>query len=111
MAKPTAQQCHALSTYFKDKFEEVVGYAPVINRNKARWQFESILMDYSPTESRHLIDFYLEHWSAPSLDWFLYNYDKVVEEKQAREKSEAAAEKRRQQTKERLEEWRKRWKK
>lgn len=110
MAKPTAQQCHAMTTYFMQKYTEVVGRSVVINRNKSRWGFEAILMDLSPTEAKALIDYYLGHYPNPSVEWFLYNYDKVLVEKQERAEQEAAAVKRREATAERLEEWRKRWK-
>lgn len=110
MTKPTVQQCHAMTTYYSKKYSEVTGKSTVVNRNKARWGFESVLMDFSPVETRELIDYYLEHYNTPSIDWFLFNYDKVVVAKQEHNEKEKVAEKRRQQTAERLEEWRNRWK-
>lgn len=111
MAKPTAQQCHALTTYFKTKYTETQGREPVISRNKARWWFEGVLMDYTATQAHELIDYYLEHWESPSLEWFGYNYDKVDEAYTDHHKNELAAKKRRQVTQARLEEWKKRWEK
>lgn len=111
MAKPTAQQCHALTTYFIQKYTDVVGKKPSVNRNKARWGFESILMDYTPTDARGLIDYYMEHYNNPTVEWFLFNYEKVDNAKQEHEENEAAAERRRAATAKRLEEWRNRWQK
>jgi len=109
MAKPTAQQCHAATTYFVKKFEEVNGWQPVVNRNKARWGFEAILMDFSPTETRQFIDYYLKYYTKLSIDWFLFNYDKVIESYREHEKNEKIVAQRREETAQRLEEWRNRW--
>lgn len=110
MAKPTASQCHALTTYFVSKYNEVLGRSVTVNRNKSRWGFESILLDFTPAEARELIDFYLEHYSGkPSIDEFFYNYEKVAEAKEERARSEASAAARREATAQRLEEWRNRW--
>lgn len=111
MAKPSAQQCHALTTYFNSKFQEKVGRAAATNRNKARWGFESMLMDYSPVSARELIDYYVEYYENPSLDWFLYNYEKVDAAKMEHDQTQAAVAARREATAKRLEEWRNRWKK
>lgn len=109
MAKPTAQQCHALTTYFVDAYTGVVGKKPVVNRNKARWGFESLLMDYDPVESRELIDFYVKHWNTPSLEWFLFNYEKVISARDEARAKERSSERRREETRARLENWRKRF--
>lgn len=110
MTKPTAAQCHALTTYFVNKYNEVMGRAVVVNRNKAKWGFESILMDMTVIEAQALIDFYIRYYDKPSIDWFMYNYEKIVEQKQDHEKQEKSAAKRREITAARLEEWRNRWK-
>lgn len=68
-------------------------------------------MDYSSAQGRELIDFYIDHYTAPSLEWFLYNYEKVDEAKQEHIQKEAAVAKRREETKRRLDEWRNRWQK
>lgn len=111
MAGPSAQQCHALTTYYINKYEETFGRKPVVNRNTAKAGIYGLLMDYSQSEARELIDHYLKHWAEPTLQWFLYNYDKVVESKEDREKEEKARVERRKVTERRLEEWRARWKK
>lgn len=111
MAKPTAQQCHALTTYYMTAYAEKVGRPASVNRNKSRWGFESILMDYTPTQARELIDYYLDHWETPTVEWFLFNYEKVDAAKQDHDKNELIAAKRRAATAKRLEEWRNRWQK
>lgn len=111
MAKPTAQQCHAMITYFAKQYEQKVGDKPLVNRNRARWGFESMLMDYTSEQARVLVDFYLEHWDRATMDWFLYNYEKVDQALQEHNENELATAKRRKVTEQRLEEWRNRWKK
>ena len=68
-------------------------------------------MDFTPTQARELVDYYLAHYAEPKIDWFLYNYEKVVVAKQEHEEAAVVAAKRRQETARRLEEWRKRWQK
>jgi hypothetical protein len=112
--KPTAPQCHAMTTYFIQAYNENVGKQPVVNRNKARWGFESVLMDYTPAQAKELIDYYLDSYADPSLEWFLWNYEKVEESYKDAEKERQSVAKRRKETQERLEQWRKKkeqWKK
>ena len=111
MAKPTAQQCHALISYYINKYESVVGRRPVVNRNKVRYWLEAMLMDYTGEQARELIDHYIDHYDDPKIDWFAYNYEKVDEDKQEYEQNKVSTEKRRQETQRKLEEWRARWKK
>lgn len=107
MAKPTPQQCHALITHYIARYEEVVGSKPSLNRNKARWGFESILMDHSAEESRSIIDYFLDHYE-PNIDWFLWNYEKVVEAREEYVKNQDAINHRREETQKRLDAWRER---
>jgi len=109
MAKATAQQCHALTTYYISKYTEEVGKAPLVNRNKTRWGFEAMLLDYTPEQARELIDHYIEHYSTPTIEWFLFNYEKVDEAKKEYEQYKVSSAKRLAETQKRLEEWRNRW--
>lgn len=79
MAKPTAQQCHAMTTYFIQQFKEKYGRQPTgVNRNTARWNWEGILTDHSVVEAKKLVDFYFQTNNASHpLDWFFYNYEKL----------------------------------
>lgn len=111
MPKPTAQQCHALTTYFVSQYTNIVGRSPVVNRNKSRWGFESMLVDYSSQNVKDLIDYYLNHYDSPSIDWFLFNYDKIDLSMQEAAAQAVASAKRRKETEKRLKEWRERWNK
>jgi hypothetical protein len=108
MAKATAQQCHALITYFIEACN-AAGIQIRVSRNKVRWQFEALLMDYTPTEARELIDYYVAHYTDPRVDWFMYNYDKVDDAKQEAARVEARRKKIREATAAKAEEWRNKW--
>lgn len=110
MPKPTPQQCHALTTFFMTQYEEKFGRPAPVNRNKARWGFDSLLMDYSPSSARELIEFYLDHYEKPNIDWFLFNYEKVDVSKQEHDQNDIITARRREETAQRLEQWRNRWK-
>lgn len=109
MAKPTAQACHAMTTYYINKYTEVVGKAPSVNRNASRYLWEGLLMDYSPTDARTLVDYYIDKWEKPVLQWFLYNYEKVEEAMQDHALNEERQRARRKATQERLDQWRNRF--
>lgn len=107
----TDQQCHAMTTYFVNACREATGKTPVVNRNTAKPGWKGMLIDFSVPEARDIVDYYVSHYEDPRLVWFLYNYDKVVTEKREADENRAAQQKRRHETQERLEEWRKRWQK
>ena len=107
MAKATAQQCHALTSHYIAKYTAENNKAPSVNRNKARWGFEAMLMDYSSAQVRELLDYFVEHYEH-TLEWFLFNYEKVDEEKTTYERNKVATAKRREETKKRLAEWKER---
>lgn len=103
------KQAHILSTYFGNQYKGKYGYEHKFNRNKARWSWDNILLDFSPDETKALIDYYFTTVSSNghTLDWFFYNYDKLAE---AKEKTDADIKRLaaiREATKQRTEEWRK----
>jgi hypothetical protein len=106
----SAQDAHALISYLIKRYREVLGQTLVVSRNKVRWQFDALLMDFSPSEARTLIDYYIEHWDSPNVDWFMYNYDKVEIARIEHDEAEKLQQQRRVETQERLEKWRARWK-
>lgn len=110
MAKPTAQQCHALTTYYITAYTDKYQSKPKVNRHSARWGFESMLMDMNSDEVKRLIDFYLETFSSRRhpLDWFFYNYDNLIEEMADKNKDEEDIERLRHETQERVKAWRER---
>lgn len=86
MAKPTAQQCHTMTSYYVTKYKEKYDRAPTgVNRNTARWNWEGILTDMNLDAAKKLVDFYFEtnNERKHPLDWFFYNYEKLEESQEA----------------------------
>lgn len=108
MAKPTAQQCHAMTTYYVNLFTEKYHRAPTVNRHSARWGWESVLMGMPPTEAKRLLDFYFTTTSQKqhALDWFFYNYDKLIESMSDLDKDRERRKKLREESEKRAAEWR-----
>lgn len=109
MAKPTVQQCYAMTSYFVAAFKShYKGQEPVLNRHAARWGFESILMGLPPEEVKKLIDFYFTTKSQKrhALDWFFYNYEKLQESMNVLELDKERRAKLREESEARAAEWR-----
>jgi hypothetical protein len=106
----TPKEAHVLTSHFKKLWKEKYGTNPVINSHAVRWAFDNMLRDMGPVEAKALIDYYFETISTNqhSLDWFLYNYDKLQVAKTERDKDAASLARIRQESKRRAEEWRKR---
>lgn len=83
MAKNTTDQQNALVDYFSKSYQKRYDKKPLFNRQKATWTMKALLYDYTIKETQELIDFYIHVYKATShtLEWFGYNYDKLIEEK------------------------------
>lgn len=105
----TPKQAHALSSYFVKKYKEKYGYDHRFNRNKARWSWDNMLMDMTPTEAKSLVDYYFTTINPQNhpLEWFFYNYDKLEEAKAKMEEDQRRLEVIRAESAKRAEEWRK----
>lgn len=110
MAKPTAQQCHAMTTYYVKLYKQKYGVDPQFNRHTARWGFESVLTDMPKDKAKKLLEFYFDTGSGNrhDLDWFFYNYDKLERSVSEVDKDRAHREKLRAESEERARRWRER---
>jgi hypothetical protein len=99
-----------MSSYFGTKYKEKYGFAAKFNRNIARWNWDGMLEDMTEVQLMELIDYYFTTVSVNqhSLEWFFYNYDKLLETKEVIEKDIAEQAILREATRIRTEEWRKR---
>jgi len=106
----TAQQSHAMTSYFVKKYKEHYGRDPIVNRHTARWGFDSVLTGLSPVEAKEIVDFYFTVASTNkhSLDWFFYNYDKLLESKRRTDDDAAKRARLREESEKRAKEWRER---
>lgn len=105
----TPKQAHALVSYFEKVYKERHGFAPTVNRYSARWGFDSILLGMSEQDVKALMDYYMKtvNPSGHSLDWFFYNYEKLIVAKREQDKDTEALKRVREASKKRAEEWRK----
>jgi len=99
-----------MTSYYEKKFTEKYGVKPVVNRHSARWGFDSVLMGMSPQETKEVIDYYLTTMSTVrhSLQWFFYNYEKLIEGKNDLQVDRERRARQRKESEERAREWRER---
>ena len=104
----SAKDCHELSSYYVKLYKEKYGYQPNINRVKARWSWDSMYDAMNKKEIKSLLDYYFTTASGTShsLDWFFYNYDKLIEAKGWVEKDQQNIDRLRNETEERARRWR-----
>lgn len=107
MARTPQQQAHALITYFETQYKDRFKKAPRVNRHADKWGFTDVLQDLPESRLRDLIDFYLTTTSSNghSLKWFFYNYDKLNEALEEKERDAELRRKLRQQSKQRVKEY------
>lgn len=105
---PAAKDCHTLTSYFEKQYKTKYGSAPVVNRNTARWSFDSILQGMSVPECKELIDYYLASASEKrhNLQWFFYNYDKLIESQRDAIDDAERRKRLREESQERARKWR-----
>ncbi len=106
----TAKECHILTTYYEKKFKEKYQTAAVVNRNTAKWGFDSILKGLSPEETKDLIDYWfgVDSVQRHPLQWFFYNYEKLIETRALQAEDSDIRAKQRKETEERVRKWRER---
>jgi len=106
----TAQDCHKLITYYEKKFKEKYQTAAVVNRNSAKWGFDSILKGISPQEVKDLIDYWFSTDTVQRhpLQWFFYNYEKLIQARADQDEDEVRRRILRHQSEERARKWRER---
>lgn len=106
----TAQDCHKLTTYYEKKYKEKYQTAAVVNRNTARWGFDAILKGISPQETKELLDYWFDFASPQRhpLQWFFYNYDKLIQAKAEQSEDAQLRARLRIQSEERAQKWKER---
>lgn len=104
----TAKDCHALTSYFTKKYEEVYGRKPDVNVWSARWGFDAVLRGMSTKEAQELIDYYFttSNNRLHELDWFFNNYHKVAIARRESEYDKKHVNSLKEESKRRAEQWR-----
>lgn len=80
MTQEESKQAHALIDFFQKEHQRLRGSKSVVNRNKVQYLLVNVLKDLSPKEVKQLITFYIKTDTEPSLLFFCYEYDTVLEE-------------------------------
>ena len=105
MAK--VEDCHALTSYFIKKYKEKYGHNPNVNRFSARWGFDSVLGGMKMDEAKELISFYFTTTTSNNhgIDWFFYNYEKLIDSKRDADSDREKRARLRAETEERARRW------
>lgn len=108
---PSAKDCHTLTSYYEKLYKGKYNVAPIVNRNTARWSFDSILQGIALPEVKGLLEYYFTTNSTVkhSLQWFFYNYDKLIEGRQDAASDTERRGRLRQESEERAKKWRERF--
>lgn len=106
----TAKDCHVLTSYYKKKYKERYLDSAIVNDNTARWGFDNVLRGLDPAGVKTLLDYWFSIASPVRhrLDWFFYNYEKLLESRQLQQDDAAFREKLRHSSEKRAREWRER---
>lgn len=97
--------------YYELKYTEHYGVAPVVNRYTARFGFDAMLDDLGKDGVKEIIDYYFTTASTNGHDlkWLFNNYDKLVVKREAYKEEDERIQALRDETQQRLEEWRKKF--
>jgi hypothetical protein len=103
-----AKDRHTLTSYYAKLYKQKYGEEAVINRYTAQWGWDSILGDMSLAKVKELLDYYFANVSVRQhdIDWFFYNYDKILVNRKDQEKDARLRAKLMEESKERAERWR-----
>lgn len=109
MAKKTeAQLAHMLLSDYASLYELKYKSKPTINRNKDTFGFKSMMYDLTYDEIVELLEYYFTlDINGHTLKHFYNNYDKYIEYQKEAKKDAADRRELREETKKRVEEWRK----
>ena len=104
----SAKDCHELTSYYVAAFKKKYGFDPNVNRYSARWGFDSLLMGMGKPQVKDLLDYYMTTASQRKhdLDWFFYNYEKLVKGLDEAKSDREHRAKLMQESQKRAEEWR-----
>jgi predicted AAA+ superfamily ATPase len=73
----------ALLSLFKKRYAESGRGNPNINTFAQQWAADAIIDEIGNPEARELVDYYFKINSNPSWTWFTYNWEKLIESRDA----------------------------
>jgi hypothetical protein len=100
-----------LTNYYVKLWEAKYGSKPNTNRFASHWNFSSVLDHLNKQQVKDLLDFYFTTDSKRrhDLDWFFWNYEKLMEGLRLLEKDLKHREKLREETRIRTQKWKERY--
>jgi hypothetical protein len=78
-----------LVTHFIQLYTSKFGKRPILNRGKLKFSLAEILEDWSKTELKSFIDYYIKSDSDPDLADFCRRYDEIIHDKEVEENDAA----------------------
>ena len=97
--------------YYEKGYKKKYGTAPSnMNRFAGRYGFEAVLGDMNMEDARQLVDYYFltQSPNKHALDWFFWNYHKLLKAKNEHKEDAVRREELRRASKERASKWRER---
>lgn len=81
MTSEQNRQAHTVISYYQKIYSDKFGKRPVVNRNKLQYLIANVLKDLSLKEIKALLDFYVKTTISPSLLYFCYEYDEIMQKR------------------------------
>lgn len=100
------KQGNALITLYVNSYTDKYGKAPVINRHRDKWGFQSMIEDLGYPRAQEVITYYFKTGRVGHpLQYLLYNYEKLNIILREIAEDEVNREQLRKQTEQRVKEW------
>jgi hypothetical protein len=104
-----AQQANALITKYVKLYTDRYGKAPVINRYRERWGFQSVIEDLGRGEADAVLEYYFSLRMDHSVQNFLRSYDELHKNRLADEKDKRRVAQLHIETQRRVQEYLDKW--
>lgn len=95
---------YALRGIWKKKYEDQLGQTWNSSIHRDASQLNKVIEDIGYDRSKELIEYYFEVQRRPDFMYFIYNYDKIAEAKDARDKGIEQSKRLREATRRRMKE-------
>lgn len=103
-----AQQANALITRYIKAYTEKYGTAPLINRYRDKWGFQSMIEDLGNADAALAIDYYLVRNGPHTLVELFRSYDALHTQRLAEEEDQRRVARLHLETAQRVKEWKER---
>lgn len=108
-ARTLAQQANALITKYVKHYTEKYGKAPVINRYRERWGFQSVIEDLGKDDAEKALKYFFILDGPHEVQRFLRTYDELHKMRLADEEDKKRVAQLHEETARRVKEWMERY--